>query len=175
MIIVDFGDGRKANRLPGYDYSRNGIYFVTTCVKEFYCVFGNVVRKRMIPNRIGHAVIMHWHWLAVEFAYVRLHEFTLMPNHFHGILEIDSELIFGSKDQEEANEIGKLKIKSLSDLIGAFKSKSSEEIHNLGNEEFSWQRSFHDVIIRNDQALKSISRYIRNNPANWKEDEWIQE
>jgi hypothetical protein len=34
---------RKANRLKGYDYSKNNLYFVTSCVKNMECCFGDVV------------------------------------------------------------------------------------------------------------------------------------
>jgi len=32
---------------------------------------------------------------------------------------------------------------------------------------FAWQPRFHDIIIRNDRAFKTISNYIINNPAKW--------
>ena len=34
----------------------------------------------------------------------------------------------------------------------------------------AWQARFYDHIIRNRTAWETISRYIQNNPANWKED-----
>jgi REP element-mobilizing transposase RayT len=71
-----------------------------------------------------------------------------------------------------------VKIKSLSELIGAYKTTTSKQIHLIeaagSNQFFSkpfrWQRSFHDHIIRNEEALMRISNYIENNPVNWKED-----
>ena len=34
---------RKKNRLAGYDYSHPGAYFVTLCVKNRECLFGNII------------------------------------------------------------------------------------------------------------------------------------
>ncbi len=34
---------RKLNRLKGYDYSKNNLYFVTSCVKNMECCFSDVV------------------------------------------------------------------------------------------------------------------------------------
>jgi hypothetical protein len=34
---------RKPNRLKGYDYSHDNLYFVTSCVHDMICCFGDVV------------------------------------------------------------------------------------------------------------------------------------
>jgi REP element-mobilizing transposase RayT len=79
-----------------------------------------------------------------------------MPNHFHGIIIIDPSLITSD-----------IKIKSLSELIGAFKTTSSKIIHSTGLEVFCWQKSFYDRIIRNEKELLKIRQYIHNNPLKW--------
>ena len=33
---------RKHNRLQGYDYAKDNLYFVTICVQDRNCCFGNV-------------------------------------------------------------------------------------------------------------------------------------
>ncbi len=82
-----------------------------------------------------------------------------MPNHVHAIVEIDS-----------SKAIENCKIKSLSQLIGAYKTTSSKLIHLEGLEEFVWQRSFHDHIIRNGASYKRIYDYIISNPKRWNND-----
>ncbi len=64
----------------------------------------------------------------------------------------------------------KPKIKSISELMGAFKTTSSKKIHLVGNDSFQWQRSFHDHIVRNDYAYQNIDSYITKNPEKWVED-----
>ena len=44
---------RKNIRLKGYDYSVNGYYFVTICVKHRIPVFGSIEHGRVILSDIG--------------------------------------------------------------------------------------------------------------------------
>jgi len=34
---------RKSNRLKGYDYSSDNLYFVTSCVHNRFCCFGEII------------------------------------------------------------------------------------------------------------------------------------
>jgi len=60
-------------------------------------------------------------------------------------------------------------------LIGAFKTTSSKLIHRAGNERFKWQKSYYDVIIRDDESLQRMREYIRNNPENWAMDDYFNQ
>jgi hypothetical protein len=66
-----------------------------------------------------------------------------------------------------------IKIKSLSELMGAYKTTTSKQIHLAGLFDFKWQRSFHDRIIRNDGSYGFIMNYIYRNPENWNMDDII--
>lgn len=177
---------RKRNRMLGYDYSRNGLYFVTICVKDRLCCFvgagadsigaGRDLRVQngasrdlvdtarelsvLILNEYGLIVEEQIKWLANQYKYVEVHNFVVMPNHVHLILEIDSLKVQGEE----------VKIKSLSSLIGALKTTSSKLIHKSGFKDFAWHRSFHDSIIRNSKSYHIISNYIDLNPARWIDD-----
>ncbi|RXR21634.1 transposase [Flavobacterium stagni] len=170
---------RKANRLKGYDYSKNNLYFVTICVQDRVCCFGSVIpinsanhleqhlpdeKAVMNLNSYGIIVQKQIEWLSQQYSYIDLHNYVIMPNHIHMLLEIDSNRI--------ANK--EVKIKSLSSLIGAFKTTSSKLIHESGYLGFSWQRSFHDHIIRNEKAYRNISRYIDLNPQKWYQDTFFK-
>lgn len=175
---------RKRNRMLGYNYSRNNLYFVTICVKDRKNYFGNVINSvgigrdlsehhlseqntrgsSMELNDYGTIAQNQWNWLASQYEYVVLHTFIIMPNHVHAILEIDSNLV--------ANQ--EMKIKSVSELIGAYKTTSSKQIHLAGLSNFAWQRSFHDHIIRNDSSYERISNYIATNPERWKIDTFFE-
>jgi hypothetical protein len=63
-----------------------------------------------------------------------------------------------------------MKIKPLMHIIGAYKTSVAKQIHLLGNLEFSWQRSFHDHIIKDKAEFLSISEYILDNTSKWHED-----
>ena len=58
---------------------------------------------------------------------------------------------------------------TVSTIIRSYKSAVTKHANRLGFEN-GWQSLFHDHIIRNHPEFIRISNYIRNNPANWKED-----
>jgi hypothetical protein len=49
------------------------------------------------------------------------------------------------------------KIKSLSEIMGSYKTTASKQIHLAGYREFALQRSFHDHIIRDQKSFEKIS------------------
>jgi REP element-mobilizing transposase RayT len=147
---------RKLNRLKEYDYSNGGYYFITICTADRDHYLGRIDKEIMIKNDFGNIVEKQWLWLHQNYQYVELDYYVVMPNHFHGIIIIDPSLITSD-----------IKIKSLSELIGAFKTTSSKIIHSTGLEVFCWQKSFYDRIIRNEKELLKIRQYIHNNPLKW--------
>ena len=83
---------RKPNRLKGYDYSQDNLYFITSCVKDMLCCLGEIVESEMILNQYRQIANDQWYWLAEQYPYVIMHEFVVMPNHIHGIIEINRRL-----------------------------------------------------------------------------------
>ena len=185
---------RKLNRLKNYNYSNEGLYFVTICIKNRHNLFGKIENNQMILNQYGKIIFQQWKWLFKRYEYVKQDEFVVMPNHVHGIL-----IIIPGRDVIGRDVIGRdrsrpvptntntnkntntntnlrmqtnnlQKIKSLSELIGAFKTTSSKKIHQIGMKNFQWQRSFHDRIIRDFDSLHNIRNYIQNNPKIWFRD-----
>jgi REP element-mobilizing transposase RayT len=77
---------RRSIRLKGHDYSAAGIYFITLCTQHREPLFGAIVDGTMQLNEFGQIVAKHWQWLATQYPYVKLDEWVVMPNHFHGIL-----------------------------------------------------------------------------------------
>ena len=157
---------RKRNRMKNFDYSKNGAYFITICIQDRISYFGKIKEGKITLNKYGEIVAKTWEWLATQYPYVELGEFIVMPNHFHGIIYINSNNVVGTGRDLST------KIKPISELIGAFKTVSSKKI-NKDNSLFSfyWQRSFYDRVIRNEKELEKMTDYIRLNPENWEKDE----
>jgi REP element-mobilizing transposase RayT len=143
---------RKTIRLPGYDYASAGHYFVTIVTANRELLFKDE-RYRGIGDNA-------WRWLAEHRAYVEIDEYVVMPNHLHGIVIL------------RTNARGDRTPKSLSRLIGAFKTVSTKQLNELRGTpgEVLWQRSFHERIIRNERELNAIRQYIIDNPAKWDDD-----
>ncbi|XGB43143.1 MAG: hypothetical protein LVS60_04975 [Nodosilinea sp. LVE1205-7] len=79
---------RRSIRLKGYDYSQNGLYFVTICTQNRHHLFGTITNGQMALNPMGEIVHDEWFKTASMRPNIRLHEFIVMPNHIHGIIEI---------------------------------------------------------------------------------------
>lgn len=171
---------RKPNRLKGYDYSQDNLYFVTSCVHNMICCFGDVVESEMILDEYGKIADQQWYWLAEQYPYIVLHEFIVMPNHMHGIIEINRNAVGTGRDlslpgnTNAGPDLSLPKIKPLSDIMGAYKTTVSKQIHLAGYKEFAWQRSFHDHIIRDQKSYERISNYIVNNSKMWDSDKFFK-
>jgi putative transposase len=85
---------RQSIRLRDYDYSWAGAYFVTTCVLQRECLFGEIVNGKMILNEAGRIVMATWTDLPNHYKHITLDESIVMPNHIHEIINI-AEADFG--------------------------------------------------------------------------------
>lgn len=81
---------RKQIRLKEYDYSQNGYYFVTICTYKKQLLFGNINDEKMILNDLGEIVDFVWNDLK-NHNDIKLHQYIIMPNHIHGIIQISRE------------------------------------------------------------------------------------
>ncbi len=81
---------RRSIRLPDYDYSSEGAYFITLVAHHRQPLFGAIVNNEMVVNEFGKIVQEEWLKTAELRAEVELaeDEFVVMPNHFHGIINI---------------------------------------------------------------------------------------
>ncbi len=79
---------RRSIRLPEYDYSQAGAYFVTICAWGREPLFGEICEGEMRLSAAGLIVEAEWKRLAHQFANVYLDAFVVMPNHVHGIIVI---------------------------------------------------------------------------------------
>ena len=88
---------RRSIRLKGYDYSQAGLYFVTICVQNHQCIFGQIKNGEMMLNENGQIVQMVWNELPQHYNHIELGEFVIMPNHIHGIIVINPPVGAGFK------------------------------------------------------------------------------
>jgi REP element-mobilizing transposase RayT len=190
----------KSARKNGYNYSGAGFYFITICSKNKIKLFGNIVNEKMILSEYGKIVEQEWLKTFNIRKNLKLDKFVVMPNHFHGIIQIaDNNFIYnniniysknvvrrdvaalrlyGCEKQNKQNiskneKMSKISPKpnSISTIIRSFKSAATKAINKKTNSNnIIWQSRFYDRIIRNDNELNKIRQYIINNPLKWDVD-----
>ncbi len=140
---------RKLLRLPGFDYTRPRLYFVTICAGRRRPVFGRVViggdgAPVVVLNALGREVTaaivaLPGHGGAIVVA------FLVMPDHVHLVVGLAAE---GP---------------SLGVVIGGLKAGVARRSRVAG----LWQRGYHDRVVRDERELESICAYIDTNPSRW--------
>ncbi|MBQ9859720.1 MAG: transposase [Clostridia bacterium] len=169
---------RKKNRLENYDYSTNGVCFVTICThnrKKLFCdivpsengIVGAIHESPEIRlNTNGVIADNYIKKLAVRFG-VMVEKYVIMPNHIH--------LLIAIRDDERAIHESPLRKRStLSIVIGYLKMNVSRDIHNNGYAGAVFQRSYHDHVVRNEKDYQEIWEYIENNPRKWALDKYYE-
>ncbi len=173
----------KQYRLPGYDYSENGYYFITICTKDRENYFSEITNNTMNLSQIGKIVNKFWTQIPNHFPVIKINKYCVMPNHIHGILNIND--LFSSvgthhdaflqnnnnliKNKIDFSQLANKSTQTISLAIKLFKS-SVKQYCNKNNLNFFWQSRFHDRIIRNEREYFAIKRYIQDNPKNWEKD-----
>jgi putative transposase len=149
---------RRSIRLKGYDYSIAGAYFITICTHQREHLFGDIIDGEISVNKLGNIAKLHWQQLQECHSHLKIDEYIVMPNHLHGIII----LLDSSIDRP----------KSISEIIRGFKTFSARRINTIRKQRGIpvWQRDYFDRIIRTDEELDNVRRYIINNPQNWETD-----
>lgn len=152
---------RGSLRLQGYNYSSVGFYFITVCTQDRKCLFGKITDGQMQINRFWKIVKNEWLKIPIIHPNVKLDEFVIMTNHFHGIIRI-----IGDRRGEVTSPLQK---PTLGDVVAYFKYQTTKQINVQRNcpGQKIWQRGYYDHIIRDDIDLNRIRDYIQNNPLIW--------
>ena len=159
---------RHSIRLPGYDYSQAGAYFVTICTAGREYMFGEIIDGKVVPNDAGEIVKSVWNELPNHYPHVELDQFVIMPNHFHGIIVLlNTTINVVGAGLKPAPTV--IKRHGLPEIIRGFKTFSARRINEINKSSGSklWQRNYYEHIIRNGYELDRIRHYIFNNPQRW--------
>jgi putative transposase len=185
----------ESTRLQNWDYGWNARYFITICTKDRCHFFGEINNGKMKLSHQGVIVDLLWHEIKNHAKNVDLGEFVVMPNHVHGILILHGNDVWAGNDvadepspslpndpfqpseQSPNKTLGQQRFQNqgkntISSIVGSYKSAVTKHCNRL-KFDFAWQSRFHDHIIRDDESFKRISKYIKNNPGNWKDDEFF--
>ena len=150
-------------RYQGWNYAATGWYFVTICTKERIPFFGNIDGNgQMNLNKCGQIVGEEWLRMAKVRSSLELDEYSIMPDHIHGIVIIENE---DAADPEDLTSANHWQAGCLGAVIGRFKERCTKRIRKAGYSSFLWQRNFYDHIIRNEKDLERIREYMHKNPT----------
>lgn len=179
---------RRSIRLPNYDYTQIGAYYITIVTHNREMVFGEVIDGEMELSNLGQIAQREWERLSKRFKHIELGAFVVMPDHVHGIIIIRSgEVTADSAIQDNpqtprraptgaiANieQFGKPVSGSIPTIVRSYKSAVALRINYArpGNSTPVWQRNYYEHVIRNERDMQSKWNYIESNPANWENDD----
>nr|WP_294923551.1 transposase [uncultured Flavobacterium sp.] len=185
----------ESNRLKNWDYSNEGIYFITIVTQNRESIFGYIEEDKMILNENGQivenellkSITIRKNWF--------FHNWVVMPNHIHLLIEIQNinqiltkEYIVethscasppsistiiaethccASLQKNESGSKLSRKPNSISSFVAIFKSVTTKQINGFDT---IWQSNYHDHIVRNYKTFDKIYQYIKSNPGNWNTD-----
>src|ERR1700704_2199933 len=153
---IDPRPRRRSLRLPGYDYSQAGAYFITACTQNRIVLVGEVIDGDVRLNEMGTIVQQTWDDLPTHYHGIDLDAFIVMPNHVHGTIILADE---------------SARRHAIPEIVRGFKTFSARRVNErAGKSGVLWQRGYYEHVIRNEKALARIRHYIANNPAQWADD-----
>ena len=160
---------RHSIRLQGCDYTVPQMYFVTICTFQRECLLGVVENGKFVMTHIGLIVEEEWLKALILRPYVSLDTSVVIPNHFHGIIEITAT---GGDMTHRAPTTERFAMPvpdSLPTIIRSFKSAVTKRINELRSMSGQpvWQRNYYEHIIRSEKELTRARDYIVMNPLRW--------
>ncbi|WP_348824746.1 transposase [Flavobacterium aestuarii] len=95
----------ESNRLKNWDYSSKAIYFITIVTKNRESIFGDIINKKMILNDNGKIIKTE----LLKSIQIRdrwfFHNWVIMPNHIHLLIEIVSTNTMDSTNDNTHNSV----------------------------------------------------------------------
>jgi putative transposase len=153
---------RRSIRLPDYDYTQPGAYFVNLVVQDRQPILGEIQAGQMMLSRLGQVVRKVGSELPRHYPHLAMDILMIMPNHVHLIMELTCAPVRRGETR-----------RGLPEMVRALKSFSARQINRLRNTPGVpvWQRNYYDHIIRTQDEWERIRWYIENNPGLWEEDQ----
>jgi REP element-mobilizing transposase RayT len=172
---MDISPQRKPLRLKNYDYSQEGIYFVTLCTQDKKHYLGKIVDGIMQLNSHGQIVDQCISKIGDINSDLKIDCKVVMPNHVHFIIKSVGVAYYATRNLEDMSPQEKSKM-LIPKTIQQFKaatirlSKQSDGLHTM--QPLQWQRGYYDHIIRNELSYQRIYEYIETNPLRWELDQY---
>ena len=171
---------RKGVRLHTYDYSQNGVYFVTLCAKDRKKLFGEIVGDGALDvptirlSAVGE-VIDKYIKSTHRIPGVTVEKYVIMPNHLHlliGIHRDDGTSRAPSPTDDCTPPACNPSVAPHNQLLPHTIATLKRFVHrDVGYTVF--QRSYYDHVVRGEQDYREIWEYIDQNPQKWQQDRFF--
>ena len=155
----------ESQRLPDWDYTAPGWYFVTICTKERNPYFGEIVNGEMIRNELGKVVVEDIQKTEVVRENISIDSWVVMPDHVHLIITIiNKENVETPRRGVSTEAQNHWKPGCLGSIINQLKGACTRRIRAQYNPSFAWQSRYYDHIIRTETDMDDLREYIHLNP-----------
>ncbi len=153
---------RTEKRLPDFDYTAPGPYWVTIKLHRPQPLFGSVHDDGVHLSDIGEMIDAEWQNLPSRYPSVALDAYVVMPDHIHGLLTL-----FESPLSAPGLTLGR--------VIGTFKSVTTinygrgvRERGWMPYERYFWLEDYYEHVVRGEADLISKRLYVERNPWRWR-------
>lgn len=166
---------RRSIRLPQYDYSQPGMYFITvlTHARE------KTLCTKLFPSQElsswGKIVDSEWKRLSNRFINIEMDDFIIMPDHLHGLILV-KDMGTAATQTITVNDMDRRALTrtegygqpirgSIPTIIRSFKAAVTNKIRRIEQNTVQvWHTNYYEHIVRNDEDLYRIRKYIVENP-----------
>ena len=162
---------RKHMRYKNYDYTADGYYFLTLCVKDRQKILSEIIydnSENKVTVRLTEiGKIAEQYLLNIQELYedITVEQYVIMPDHIHMFIGISN---WNEKTQSiSTGGTADGKRADISHIVRAFKILVSKKIGYS-----VWQKSFFDVIVTNPKWFDNVVEYIEDNPQRWYEKKY---
>ena len=179
---------RENNRIPNYDYSQTGSYYLTICTKNRNPVLSKILVGAGLPDcpvsavpnargqsgtpdptgpRVellpyGEIADKYIRQMDAFYEHISVECYVIMPDHIHLLVSICRDSLEDQQFTESFYEQKAPCNSVIAQFVGTFKRFCNKEYG-----ENIWQRSYYDHAVRNQTDYNEIWEYIENNPQKW--------
>jgi putative transposase len=160
--------GRRSVRLKHFNYASPGYYYVTLCCADKRSIFGVVRDGVVVLSEYGEIALKHLLTSIAIRAKLELDSYVIMSSHIHLVVQLCGA---SAKESWQIKQAGALPVRSISSFVAGYKSAVTSEIRKQADPDFQvWHRGYHEHVIRTEEALQAMRRYIADNPLQWEPD-----
>ena len=160
---------RKNHRIRNYDYSQNGVYFLTVCtqgrkknlskISVGTPVLGCPPEPQIELLPCGVVAQKYIQQMDAFYEHLSVDKYIIMPDHIHLLITIQNPVGHSGRSVPTKESI---RTSVIARFVGTFK-RFCNKVYGTN----IWQERYYDHVIRNQQDYNEIWEYIDNNPRIW--------